>query len=298
MPALLEREGQKIRQDADRILVMAWNSAADLVAGRQPIILRCHLSTQDPAPTSNVRGSNQATNPIAGFAGVIFDDAQLTARQSQNYEPTNSIHVWSGKSVEYYDLEYPTTRSSSSTVDGGIQPTYRLLLEVDRVVFPTEGAIVDDPAMMWSPESFAVTRTKDEAKAERVEGYVVSEETRAQIMVSLVDTFGVDTSIAKTLPVSGYDSLKEGRRVSDHPLHDTFIGPEARQRKEQFYGKTSRGSLVADLDDADEVGRMRQAPLIEENVRRVDRLFTMKLDQLDSIWSATARSFKEGRGST
>ena len=49
LPIWDELESRQIRQADDRILVLVWNSKADLVVGNQPVLVRCHLSTQNPS---------------------------------------------------------------------------------------------------------------------------------------------------------------------------------------------------------------------------------------------------------
>jgi len=294
MPIFEENDGQRIRRDNERILVMVWDSLAALVAGDQPVLLRCHLSTQDPSPTSGVRGTNRSPAPIAGFGAVLLDEGQLLAMQNARRRPPSAVTIWSRREVEYFDFDFPTSRVDSSGVEGGIRPNYRFLLEVDDVVLPADGPPPDDPAFLWTRESFAVAKTKDEARLERIPGYQVPAELQHQIMACLTQEFQIDPNQAKALPVSDHDVTKEGRRVSHHPLHDTFIGPKTKQRRTKFYEETERGALVADLDEPGDQSAV-QAYLIPDPIRRVERLYTMKLEQLKATWSAAASRYKAVR---
>ena len=294
MPVFAEGEGQRIRRDSQRILVMVWESTAALAAGDQPVLLRCHLSTQDPSPTSVVRGTNRAMAPIAGFRAVAFDARQLLALQSGKRLPPSAVTIWSKREVEFFDFEFPTGRADSSCVDGEIRPDYRFLLEIDDVVLPADRQFADDPALLWTRESFAVAQNKHDARLERIPGYQVPANLQHQILECLTREFQIDPKQAKALPVSDYDLTKEGRQLSQHPLHDTFIGPKAKQRRSEFYEETKRGALVADLDEP-EVHATRQPSLIAEPIRRVERLYTMKMEQLRATWSAIADKHKAGR---
>ena len=144
--------------------------------------------------------------------------------------------------------------------------------------------------MLWTPESFAVAKSKDDAKLERVEGYYVPPDLRTQILIFLTEELMIDRDQAKVWPVSEYDRGKEGKRISKHPLHDTFIGPDAEQRRDAFYEKVKRGSLVAEIDEPREV-RQRIADKqkqIAEPIERVQKVFTMKLDALENEWRSIA----------
>lgn len=286
-------EGETFRQANDRILVMVWRTLSDLRAGDQPILLRCHLSTQNPGRTSTVRGTNQANTPIAGFSGVLFDPEQLAAHRSSRRGTPSSVQIWSRQDVEFYSFEFPTLFADSSSVDRGVQPPDQFLLEVDDVVFPAEGDLPENPKLLWTRESFAVASSAEKAKFMRIPGYCVPTELREEIMACLTRDFEIEEGHAKTLPVSEFDRSKEGRRVSAHPLHDTFIGHRVRQQKKEFYFKAKSGALIAEIDEPDaETEGDSQARLFREPLARVQRVFATPLDRLREEWSGTANQFR------
>ena len=103
MQALEESEGKRVRSANDKLLVMVWDSRAQLEAGIPPVLLRCRESAHNAGPTSEVRGTNQSLAPMAGFGAVIFDEAQLLTMQHRPSGSRSSQVIWSGHQVELYD---------------------------------------------------------------------------------------------------------------------------------------------------------------------------------------------------
>jgi hypothetical protein len=286
---LEEAEGDKLWQSDDRVLVFVWNSEADLRAAKQPILLRCRITTSNAGPDSQRHGTNQSTAPIAGFEAVVFDEDQLAAMQQSARASRSSLTIWSGRPVEVYDFEFPTHRPNSSQVDGGVTPKYQFHLEVEHVVFPADGDRPENPEMVWGRESFAVAESKDSAKLEEIPGYPVTPELEAAIRRCLTETLLIDPEQAKVLPISGYDEAKVGKRVSRHPLNETFIGPEEKRNRDEFYRKVEPGSLVADLDELAAATDQKRPPASSnEPIRRLQRVFTTPLDQLEARWASAA----------
>src|SRR5207253_1987127 len=159
----------------------------------------------------------------------------------------------------------------SSQVDGAVVPRYQFYLEVEHVVFPEDGERPTEPEMVWGRESFAVAKSKESARYEEIPGYEVPADQQTEILRCMVETLLIDPNSAKVLPVSQFDKTKVGKRVTAHPLHETFVGKAAKDHREDFYSKSEPGSLVADLDD--QADRERgQHPA--EPVERVQRVFT------------------------
>jgi len=205
--------------------------------------------------------------------------------------------LWSNRIVQTYDLEFPTQRSDSSQVDGGITPKYQFHLEVDHIAFPADGDRPDDPDMLWSRESFAVARTKDSARYEEIPGYHVSAEIEADIIKCLREILFVKTNQVKVLPVSSYDRAKVGKRISAHPLHETFIGKDLMKKRDEFYLNASPGTLVAEIDEPDQsegnAHRLETSIESKEPVERVQRVFTTPLNELEKTWMAAAQNVKK-----
>jgi hypothetical protein len=176
---------------------------------------------------------------------------------------------------------------------GGVTPKYQFHLEVEQVVFPADGDRPENPEMVWGRESFAVAESRDSAKLEEIPGCPVTPELEAAIRRSLTETLLIDPEQAKVLPISGYDEAKAGRRVSTHPLKDTFIGPEEKKNRVEFYRKSEPGTLVADLDElAVATDQKRRPASANEPIRRLQRVFTTPLDQLKALWESAARQLQ------
>ena len=289
LQALEEAEGKRVRQADVRLLVMVWDSHRDLESGIPPVLLRCRVSSSNAGPSSDVRGTNQSTAPMAGFGAAIFDKSQLWAMQSDRRAVRSSVVIWSGHGVETFDFEFRRQPSDSSQIDGGIRPKYQFHLEVDQIVFPASREAPIKTDMLWTPESFAVAKSKDDAKLERVEGYYVPLELRTQILLYLTEELQVDRSQAKVFPVSNFDSGREGKRISKHPLHDTFIGRDVEQHRQEFYEDAEQGSLVADIDGPRQATN-KASDNRQPSIERVQKVFTTKLETLERTWTSIARS--------
>jgi len=111
-------------------------------------------------------------------------------------------------------------------------------------------------------------------------------------MQCLTETLFVNLKKAKVLPASFFDQAKIGKRISLHPLHETYIGPREKERRNDFYAGAEPGMLVAELDAAEvaEDGRRKSKRLIEEPepLERIQRVYTTPLDQLQGIWAKEA----------
>ncbi len=288
-----EEDGQTLRRATEGILLLVWDSKNDLFAGKQPVLLQCHLSTQNPGPTSELRGSNQAQAAIEGFSGFLWDKDELQRQRKQRFQTREPNKIWSGRLVDFYDFEFPTPHTSSLTADSGPRPMYQFLLEVDGVILPAGGQLPEKPRRLWHQRSLALVKDRNDAKVERVNGYGVTSELYEQIMESLVNEFKVSPSFAKNLPVADYRSPKEGRRITRHPIHEAFIGPEARKNPDEFYRETKRGDFIADLEslpaESDLFGKELEA------IDRVQRLFTIPLNKLDQVWNDAATDYQQNQ---
>lgn len=298
LQALEENEGALVRKLSDNLLVMVWRSPSDLQAGVPPVLLRCRASTLNAGPMSELQATNKAVAPVAGFGAAIYDDAQLRDTQLGSSRPQRSaVPIWSGRSVELFDFEFRQQPSDSAQIDGSVIPKYRFHLEVDSVVFPIHQQPPDDAEMMWTPESFAVAKSENEARLERVEGYYVPQELRAEILLYLTEDLMVDRDKAGNLPVAECNTSREGKRFSRHPLHDTFLGKSLDEEHDQFYAKTRRGSLVAEIDHRTNKGQHgdRQKKGSTETVARIQTVLTTKLKTLEHEWASIAARVRGSR---
>jgi len=91
-----------------------------------------------------------------------------------------------------------------------------------------------------------------------------------------------------------------GKRFSDHPLHESYIDQTAKQSPAIFYEGAKPGSLVAKIDAEpidDNANIEHQAMLFEvdtadTDIGRVQHVFTLPLEELQSIWAAAASETK------
>ena len=100
---------------------------------------------------------------------------------------------------------------------------------------------------------------------------------------------------AKVLPYSNADRLKVGKRISSHPLHETFLGPEWKDKRlrHEYYQRTEPGALVAELDTVSNARRSEEMEAGSSNddpIPRLQRVFTAPVDRLVEVWSEAART--------
>jgi hypothetical protein len=290
LQALDEKEGARLYDNTSQVLVLVWLSEVDLQAGDQPIILQCRGTTQKAGPNSLQASTNQSTDPIVGFGAIIFDDRQLAAMKNGDREAVRRVSIWSGRPSEVFDFEFPASRSNASQVDEPVRPNYQYHLEVEHIVFPEDGGRPEDADMVWGRESFAVVNKPTDAPVKRAEGYLVTPEEEAAIKKCLVEQLFLNLETARVLPISSFDPMKVGKRLGRHPLHEAYWGPKAKLKHPDYYANLPPGTLIAIPDDlAAERSRERQ-PTLREPVKRVLRVFTMPLIELQASWKHTARS--------
>lgn len=297
LQVLDEEDGQLVWRSGNRLLVLVWNSDAELQAARQPVILQCRITTSKAGIDSQLRGTNQSVAPVAGFEAVIWDDAELAARRNSQPGRRSPVRLWSGREVYLYDFEFPTPHADSSQIDGTVRPKYQFHLEVERVIVPAAGDFSKLPDYVCTPESFSVAASRDEARVEETPGYFVEPDHERQIMDCLSNVLFVEPGEAKVLPFSNADRLKVGKRISTHPLHETFLGPEWKEKRlrDEYYGRSEPGALVAELDAPhallDALGE--EEP---EELPRLQRVFTTAIDRLVQTWSDAANLLRSRKG--
>jgi hypothetical protein len=288
---LEEEDGQLIWRSGNRVLVLVWRSDADLTAARQPVMLQCRITTSKAGINSQLRGTNQSVAPIAGFEAVIWDDAELSAQRNSKRGKRSPVRLWSGREVQVYDFEFPTQYDDSSQLDGAVRPKYQFHLEVKRVVLPATGTVPTLPDFVWSPESFSVAANRDAARMEESPGYFVEPKLERQMIDCLSNVLFVQPEEAKVLPYSSADRLKVGKRISTHPLHETFLGPEwkDKQLRDEYYQRSEAGALVAELDERSGHDSKRADEGAAERLPRLQRVFTTPVDRLVETWAEAAK---------
>lgn len=294
LQVLDEDDGQLVWRSGNRVLVMLWNCEVDMAAARQPILLQCHISTSKAGIDSQLRGTNQSVAPVAGFEAVIWDATELAALQTSQRARRSPVSLWSGREVQVYDFEFPTQYVDSSQVDGSVHPRYQFHLEVERVILPAKGNFSKMPDYVWSPESFSVAASRDAACVEETPGYFVEPEQEREIIDCMSNVLLVRPDEAKVLPYSNVDRLKVGKRISTHPLHETFLGPEwkEKQRRDEYYERSAPGSLVADLDTQRALDFEDGDQEEPKELTRLQRVFTSPIDRLLDAWGDAAKLLK------
>jgi hypothetical protein len=158
--SLDEGEGRIVWDTTDQILVLVWESDEALSAGHQPVIVNCTKTASNAGPASRVAGKNRANSPMEGLAAIVFDKTSLANVNKVPRARRQGVRLWSGRDVDVFDFEFPTTRNESSQVDGGVRPLYQFYLQTEAVIFPASEQTPPDAKFVWEPESFAIAESK------------------------------------------------------------------------------------------------------------------------------------------
>ena len=224
---------------------------------------------------------------MEGFKAVILDELKLAGMQKSQSGERQSVRIWSGRDVKVFDFEFPTSWTESSQVDAGIKPHYQIYLQTEAVIFPADHAIPPGASLAWERETFAVADSKKTARFEQTPGYLVPPEAREKILTFLRDVLRVDLTKATVLPYSDLDP-KAGKRISQHPLHDTYIAKGSRSTPGEFYAKGREGILTPEIDQPDGQTEKANRRLLLQSVPRVQKVFTTPLKDLLALWKETA----------
>ncbi len=286
-----EKDGRLIFDEANnKLLLMVWESEADLIAGRQPVIIRGRISNSSAGANSSVGGSNSSVSPIAGFMGVVFDEAELKAKTQKRSGRRVPVPIRTGRGVSVYDFEFPSSTQDCAAIDIGIDPNYRFLLEIEAVAMPLERAVEQQAELAWSPDSFTVARNKKDARLEESPGYHVDREREQAIYDCMRDVLLVEPSEAKVLPYSEEPDFKQGKRISKHPLHETYLGDQLSNvsSRDAYYRGAKQERLSAELDAIGEADW-------DKPIERLQRVYTAPVKDLLKEWRETARTIRSSR---
>jgi hypothetical protein len=291
---LSEDDGRELWNAGAGILVLVWGSESALREGEQPHILRCRISTQNAGQKSQLHGTNSSRSPIAGFKSVIWDEKQGAAMERGSSVSPRKTTLWDGMEVAYFDFEYPAAQNDSNTVDSSCDPIYQFYFEISQVVFPRAGALPERPKYVWERQSLAMAGKRADAKLMTPPGYFLEADRCHEMIRYFSETFGVDAQKAKVLPYSEERVLKTGKKIVDHPLHDTYLSREERGRGDAFYAESKAGHLVPEIDYGivEELRTERRQGIGGRSTPQVraQRVFTMKIDTLLENWKQTADS--------
>lgn len=288
-----ESDGKLIFEKSNnKLLLMVWETEADLIAARQPVLLKGQISNFNAGPNSSVGGSNQSSSPIAGFTGVVFDEPELSGRTRNRKERRDLVAIRSGRNVSVYDFEFPARSQDCATIDRGIVPNYRFLLEIEAVVMPVDREYERRSELAWSPDSFTVAKNRKETRLEESPGYYVDAERERAILECLQEVLLVDTDSARALPYSESADAKRGKRISNHPLHETYLGSQLSSISERdaYYRDTKQGRLSAELDSLEDVDRSKP-------VKRLQRVFMTPVKDLLEEWRQIAANLRNSQES-
>lgn len=294
---LAEDEGRQVWDSGDSILLLVWDSKADLQKGAQPHLLRCRISTEKAGPNSKLRGTNSSSSPISGFRAVVWDQDQHRAIANGQAGEAKTVFTRRGQEVKVFDFEFPSAHNDSMAIDGAVTPKYQFYLEVDQVIFPRDGALPERPQYVWLRSSLAVVDNQTDAKMESLPGFSVGEDQRDRMIESLRSVFGINLKNAKVLPFSGEVSKRLGKKVVDHPLHDTFLAEARPGGEDEFYSAARPGTLVPEIDN-DRIMKRRETSMSKEGlfprpIGRTQRVFTMSLEKLLETWEETAKAITD-----
>ncbi|MCM2370629.1 phospholipase D-like domain-containing protein [Aporhodopirellula aestuarii] len=300
LQCLEEDEGSAVWKAPDQTLLLVWDNPEDLAAGEQPTILVCNKGTRNPSQTSELRGTNQADDPIRGFDAVLFDQKQLELAEGDD-TPSRSQHsTRKSTDVQIFDFEYPAAHSDCKDYDRSVSPKYQYLLDVTAVVDPADRSSTESQ-YIWDRSTFAVAHDRKEARYEKIEGYVVSDERYQKIVVALERDFGIQLRevSAKALPnpESRVKRVKLGKRFATSPVHETFISEQVEKFPDELYFKVSEDLLAPNLDPPDNDDVAKQSFLFVRDakvVERSQRVFTTKIEKLKEVWKHAAQ-MKRGK---
>jgi hypothetical protein len=168
-------------------------------------------------------------------------------------------------------------------------------LKSSKSSFPQNAPGPPAPDFLWSRDTFAGATDRRQVQFERVSGYLVPPKQAEDIRRCLQEVLGVEPGEGKVGPTSEYDRPKSGKRTAVHPLHDTFIGRSTRERRDEFYRGAAQGSFLADLDPTAERHQGSEVLVYRqpEPLRRVQRVFTSRRDNLLGIWREAARRTRD-----
>ena len=235
-------EGRAIWDHPDSIVVLVWKSAVDLVNARAPAVLFCRSTARNASPDSALGGTNESISPIEGFRAVIFDTSQ-----QRNYSASkNFATLASGREVHFFDIEILKQGGRSEEFDQLERPLYQQYLQVNHRAFA--GTATDDrPAgsPVWELNELAFSPRARPALL-KPPGYRVSEETAASIRNCFQEIFNLALDKLRVLASTDSGEPGMGLRVAAHPLHETFLTPQALESKD-FYAGCEYGSLVPKL---------------------------------------------------
>jgi hypothetical protein len=288
-----ETDGRLIfERSNNKLLLMVWESEVDLAAGRQPVILKGRISNFNAGANSSVGGSNRSMSPIAGFVGVVFDEEELKAKTQKRTSRRNPVSIRTGRDVSVYDFELPSLSQDCATIDSGIDPNYRFLLEVEAVVMPLERASEWQAEFVWSPDSFTVAKSRKDTRLEESPGYHVDVEREQAIYECMREELLVEPSDAKVLPYSQEPDLKRGKRIAKHPLHETYLGDQLSNvsARDAYYRGAKQERLSAELDSVDEANR-------DKPIDRLQRVYTAPAKDLLEEWRQIAANLRNSQES-
>jgi hypothetical protein len=104
------------------------------------------------------------------------------------------------------------------------------------------------------------------------------------------DVLLVEPSEAKVLPYSEEPDLKRGKRISKHPLHETYLGDQFSNvsSRDAYYRGAKQERLSAELDAIGEADW-------DQPIQRIQRVCTAPVKDLLEEWRETAREIRSSR---
>jgi hypothetical protein len=168
---------------------------------------------------------------------------------------------------------------------GGIDSINRPLLEVDSVVIPADGEVPVTAEMCWTADSLAMANSKSSTRVEKSPGYYVDAETEQEMIRCLEEILLVDLEQAKVRPYSDVDRAKIGKRVSRHPLHETFLGSQLTQRgdRDAYYAEAKESAFIAELDHGED-----DSLYTKDELKRLQKVITSPVAELRDGWRKRA----------
>lgn len=240
---LEEHDGGLLWNAARSVHVWVWESLSAFRESRSHFILRCRITSKNAGEASELRGTNASPSPIEGFRSVVARPPK--SRQIVDEESSGAYVTRSGREARLYTFTHPCSSDKSEDFDKSVEPLYQFCLEVESVVVPLRCTYdcATPPNLVWSPDSLAVASRPSDAPVQRSPGFRVSKEEELHMHECLV-RFGVHKESRGVLPYSDFDENLVGKRVSAHPLHETYLNLDDPDTLPAIYAHAEKGALV------------------------------------------------------
>ena len=241
---LEEEDGQLLWNARRDVYLWVWESVAAFGESKPQFILRCRITANNAGEKSQLQGRNEAPSPIEGFRSVVMRHTVDQLRSGRTATPA-TYQTHSGRLACLYHFVHPTQSNRSEEYDRLAEPLYQYCLVVNLVAIPSDRVALASqwPRFVWRPETLAVASRPSMAPVMRSPGYRVTPEEESR-MLACLGSFGVDVEARGVFPYSEFDENLIGKRLSSHPLHETYLDLDDQAALRGVYARARKGALV------------------------------------------------------